>query len=235
MRGERIAAGVLASIGIVGVFAIQADAARFTSSSYIIDASVANGFGGQDSSSNYKLVGSGGEGVVGTAASGSYRMGMGYTAQLMTSIQVNALQSSVSFPTLVPGSPQTVSLGVTVQTDASGYSLAISQDRNLTDAASNTIPKISGTIASPVAWVDGTTKGLGFTVTSATAGVPSKWTTGPAYAAMPDAASPVVFYSRSGQMSGSDTVSLTYKLDTATNQAQGAYSNTATITGTMTP
>ncbi len=234
MKGKEVVVIVAVAIGVAGLFAEQAVAARFTSTSYIIDASVANGFGGQDGSTNYKLVGSGGESIVGTATSSSYRMGMGYTAQLLTSIQVNAQQSSVTFPTLTPGAPQTVGLGVTVQTDASGYLLAISQDRDLTDAASHTIPKIAGTIASPVAWINGTTKGLGFTVTSATAGVPAKWT-GPNYAAMPDSASPTVFYTRSGQLSGTDTVSLTYKLDTATTQTSGSYSNTATIIGTMTP
>jgi len=234
MRGRRLALLVLATAGIVGLFAEQADAARFTSTSYIIDASVANGFGGQDGSTNYKLVASGGESVTGGSSSTSYKIGMGYTAQLNYSIQVTALQASVAFPTLTPGSPQTVALDTTVRTDAPGYSLAIAQDRDLTDSSSHTIPKVAGTITSPAAWVNGTTKGLGFTISSATAGVPAKWS-GPSYAYMPNSGLSTVFYNRSGQPSSLETIGLTYKLDTDTRQVSGNYSNTATITGTMTP
>jgi len=234
MRSKSLLLILAVSLGIASIFAGQVEAARFSSTSYVIDASVANGFGGQDASSNYKLVGSGGESVVGGAASTSYKIGMGYTAQLLTSIQVNAQQPSISFPTLTPGIPKTSTLGVTVQTDAPGYSLSISQDRDLTDASSHTIPKIAGTISSPAAWADGTTTGLGFTIASATAGVPAKWS-GPKYAAMPDSGSPTVFYTRTGQLSGSDTISLSYKLDVTSSQVSGGYSNTAVITGTMTP
>jgi len=234
MRGKRYIGAVAAIVGIISLFAQQADAARFSSTNYVIDASVANGFGGQDGSTNYSLVGSGGESIIGAASSTSYMVGMGYVAQLNYSIQVTAQQASISFPTLTPGAPQTVALNANVSTDASGYSLAISQNQDLTDASSHTIPKIAATIASPAAWVNGTTKGLGFTIGSATAGVPAKWS-GPAYAAMPNSASPTVFYTRSGQPSGTETISLTYKLDTDSLQPSGVYSNIVTLTGTMTP
>lgn len=232
MRGIIVGLSAVAIV-ISGGFLQQVSAARFTSPSYIIDASVANTFGGQGGSGSYRMVASGGESIVGTGAGGSYRIAMGYTAQLITALQVSAPEL-ITFPALTPGSPQAVSMNVSVQTDASGYQLAISQNHNLKNAQNDTIPKIAASIGSPAAWVDGTTRGLGFSITGATGGLPGKWA-GPAYASLPDAATPTTFYDRQGQFSGSDTVAMQFKLDTSTSQPATAYTNAITITGTMTP
>lgn len=216
------------------VFSSMATAARFTSTSYVIDASVANSFGGQTASDSYKLVGSGGESIVGTASSGSYKMGMGYTAQLMTSIQLSLDKSELSFTDISPGTPQTQSLTVSVNTDAPGYLVAVHQDGNLSDGNDNTIPNISGSIESPADWVDGTTTGLGFTITSATAGVPPLWSSGAKYAAMPTG-TPTTFFTRSGRPSGEEDLMVRYKLGVDMTIPTGTYTNTATFTGTMSP
>ncbi|HPQ82575.1 MAG TPA: hypothetical protein PL191_02425, partial [Candidatus Saccharimonas sp.] len=84
-RGGLLALTVLA---IAVLFANGVSAYRFSSSSYVIDASVGNNFGGQSGSSSYSLVGSGGETIVGNGAGGSYKIGMGYVAQLPKSLQL---------------------------------------------------------------------------------------------------------------------------------------------------
>ncbi|MFZ1258322.1 MAG: LamG domain-containing protein [Candidatus Saccharimonas sp.] len=83
MRGlvTKSSVAILAFV-ISGSFWTQVAADRFTSSSYIIDASVMSNAGVQAGSTNYGLVGSAGESIVGNGASGSYKMGAGYVAQL---------------------------------------------------------------------------------------------------------------------------------------------------------
>ncbi len=140
-----------------------------------------------------------------------------------------AFQSSVT-----PGQSQTSSFDTIVQTSSPGYTLAISQNNNLTNGAF-VIPSISGTIASPLAWNEGSTKGLGFTLygTNATA-IPGTWNSGNSYAALP--AFPATFYTRTGHTGGvKDVVNMRLRLDTAVSQVAGDYTNQMTITGTMTP
>lgn len=141
----------------------------------------------------------------------------------------------VSFGTVVPGVSNTTLADAIVRTDAPSYLLAISQDRNLTSGA-YTIPSVAGTIAAPAAWAEGTTKGLGFSLsaTNATA-IPGIWSSGNNYAAFPNTAT--TFYSRSGQQAASDYVTLRLRLDVPVSQVVTTtpYSNTLTLTGTMTP
>lgn len=129
---------------------------------------------------------------------------------------------------------QTVDTLAIVQTDAPGYTLAISQDQNLTNGA-NSIPPVSGTIASPADWTEGTTNGLGFTITAGVS-VPAKWGTNPnyKYAAIPGTSTS--FYSRSGYLGAvKDQLSLRYRVDVASNQVAGSYSNQVTYTATIQP
>lgn len=67
----------------------------FTSSSYEIDASVSGSFGGQTSSTSYKMISSGGESIIGNGSGGSYKMGQGYVAQLDKSLQLSVLPKGV--------------------------------------------------------------------------------------------------------------------------------------------
>lgn len=144
--------------------------------------------------------------------------------------------SGVSLGTIIPGVSNVTQGDVVVLTDASGYNLAISQNGNLTNG-SDTIPAISGgTIAAPVAWSEGTTKGLGFTLqaTNATA-IPAKWAAGANYAAFPGAAT--TFYTRSGSQSAKDYITLKWRVDVPSNQPATTtpYSNIVTVTGTYSP
>lgn len=146
------------------------------------------------------------------------------------------IPAGLSFPAvLTSGTPQTVDARAVVQTDAPGYNLALSQNQNLTNG-SYTIPAVnnSGTIATPAAWTTGSTKGLGFSLTTASPGLDTKWGSGANYAALPGSAT--TFFSRSGYTAGGkDTLDIRYKLDVTAGQAAGSYTNTVTYTGTMVP
>lgn len=100
-------------------------------------------------------------------------------------------------------------------------------------SATATIPAVSSSIASPAAWSEGTTKGLGFSL-SAAPGLDGKWGSGANYAAFP--LSPTTFYTRSGYTGGiKDVIALRARLDVTTAQYTGDYENTVTITGTIIP
>lgn len=232
-RGSAVWMLVIVATLVTLFFSSTVFAARYSSSSYLIDASVDNSFGGQNSSTNYRMTTAGGENITGTGSSASYKIGMGYTAQLIKAIQVDVAQTSVSFPALTAGTPQTAQIDVQTRTDAPGYTLAVMQSGNLSDGGGNTIAPVSGTIASPVAWSNGTTKGLGFTIISAYGGIPAIWNAGNSYAGFPMTSTS--FFTRNGMFSGIDTTSIRLKLDTAFMQVAGNYSNTITFTGTIIP
>lgn len=144
------------------------------------------------------------------------------------------IPAGLSLGAVTPGSSQTSAFDSIVQTSAGGYSLGINQNNNLT-SGSNTIPAVSGSIASPTAWNEGTTKGLGFTLygTNATA-IPGSWSSGTSYAAMPNTATS--FYTRSNYTSGAkDVLNMRLRLDAQSSQPTGDYANQMTITGTMIP
>lgn len=219
---------------VIGFGAASNVAAQSSAStSYRLDASVNNSFGGSISSTNYGLVNSGGESAIGDGASGSYILGAGYTSQLQQSIQLTA-GSNVSIPTVTPGVSQTASTVLSVTTDAPSYNILVSQDHNLQSSLYN-IPGVSGSIASPVTWAEGSTKGLGFTLTTTNAtAIPAKWNSGNAYAAMP--ASATTFYQRTGYGGGqTDTLTVRFRLDVTPSQPTDSYSNTATWTATIVP
>lgn len=143
--------------------------------------------------------------------------------------------SGLSLGAITPGTSNTVLSDIIVQTDNGGYTLAINQNNNLT-SGTYTIPSISGSIASPAAWTEGTTKGLGFTLTATNAtAIPGTWSSGANYAALPSTAT--TFYTRTGLQSTPDYLTMRLRADVASTQpATGAtYSNTMTVTGTITP
>lgn len=231
---SKVLLAVTLAIVVIGFgAAVNVAAQSSASTSYRLDASVNNSFGGSVSSTNYGLVNSGGESAIGDGASGSYILGAGYTSQLEQSIQLTA-SSSVTIPAVTPGVSQTASTVLSIATDAPSYNLLVNQDHNL-QAGSDTIPAVSGSIASPASWVEGTTKGLGFTLTSTNAtAIPAKWNSGGAYAAIPG--SSTTFYQRTGYGGGQiDTLSVRFRLDVAASQPTANYANTATWTATIVP
>lgn len=141
--------------------------------------------------------------------------------------------AGISLGSVTPGSSTTALQDVIVRTDSGEYGIVVSQDHNLQKGA-QTIPAISASIASPAAWSEGTTKGLGFTLMNAP-GLDSKWGAGANYAAIPGTATS--FYTRSGHTSSDtiDVINTRLRLDTTTAQESGAYSNTVTYTGTTIP
>lgn len=142
--------------------------------------------------------------------------------------------TGLSLNTITPGASQIANFDTIVQTDASGYTLFTNQNQNLTSGA-NTIPAVSGTIATPLTWSEGSTKGLGFSLagTNATA-LPVKWGAGTAFAAFPNTSTS--FYSRSGYTGGAkDIINMRLRADAISSQPIGAYTNVTTILGTMTP
>lgn len=149
--------------------------------------------------------------------------------------QSSGTVSGLSLGTITPGTSNMVLSDVITQTDAGGYTLALSQDHNLT-SGSDTIPSISGSIGTPAAWSEGTTKGLGFTLTTTNAtAIPAGWSSGNNYAAFPGTAT--TFYTRTGQQSSSDYLTLRVRADVASTQVSSdtPYTNTITVTGTITP
>lgn len=135
---------------------------------------------------------------------------------------------------VTPGASDTSDYDAVVQTDSPGYTLAINQNNNLTDGTYS-IPAMSGSIASPVAWSEGSTTGLGFTLygTNATA-LPGTWGSGANYAALPGTGT--TMYTRTGYTGGAkDVLNMRLRLDVASSQVASEYTNQMTITGTMTP
>lgn len=148
-----------------------------------------------------------------------------YTAQ-------NAgIATGLTLGTLTGGSTTSL-VDAIVRTDATDYNLSIQQDHNL-QSGSDTIPAAGGSIASPIAWSEGVTMGLGFTLMAAPS-LDGKWSGGANYAALPG--STTTFYNRTGHTGGVvDVVNLRLRLDVDGSQPPGAYSNNITYTGTVTP
>jgi hypothetical protein len=149
------------------------------------------------------------------------------------SAQNAGTETGLTLQTIVPGASNTSPFTVITQSTAGGYNLAINENHDLQNG-SNTVPAISGSIASPIAWSEGTTKGLGFTLTGTNATpIGASWNSGAAYAALPTSAT--TFYTRTGSQSSKDYVNLQLRADTATTQPSGNYTNTMTVTGTTNP
>lgn len=136
---------------------------------------------------------------------------------------------------IIPGSSNSVLEDVITQTDTGSYSLAINQDHDLTNG-SYTIPAISGSIAAPLAWSEGSTTGFGFTLTATNGtAIPGAWSSGNSYAAFPGAAT--TFYSRVGTQTTPDYVTMRLRADVTSSQVSTTtpYVNTITVTGTIIP
>lgn len=147
------------------------------------------------------------------------------------SAQNSGTPTGFAFPKIISSSV-TAQQDAIIRTSASNYSVSIQEDHNL-QGSSSTIPAIGSTIASPSAWTEGTTQGLGFTLTGAPV-YDSKWGSGANYAAFPTSATTI--YTASGHVSTAiDVLHLAFRLGTSAAQASGTYTNNITYTGTMLP
>jgi hypothetical protein len=223
---------LLSLVGVGGVWSAQA--ASFNSTNFSINGNIGDSMAGGQTSTNYQLTSAGGESIAGQSASSSYKLGQGYAAQLEKSLELTVSSGTFALGSLTPGTPVTSDVTVSVLTDAPGYGVAVQQDGPLT-SGSNTITGISGSVGSPAAWSNGTTKGLGFTLLSASATpLDAKWGTGSAFAAYPSSATTI--YSRTGFSGGAtDNLVVRTKLDVTASQPTGNYANQVTWVGTMTP
>lgn len=139
-------------------------------------------------------------------------------------------------PSVVPGVSQVTTNSAVVRTDAPSYTMSIMENHDLlhTDGTTS-IPAVSGTITTPTAWSEGSTKGLGFTLTAGSQ-LETSWGTSPTYnyAALP--LTSTTFHSVLGFSGGAaNSTTLQYRLDAPTTQKSGSYSNTVTITATLKP
>ncbi len=149
---------------------------------------------------------------------------------------LSGLRFAHTLPNVTPGTSQSYNVDAIVRTDTAGYDLFIQAPQLLTHTVDGvtTIPSIAGTIASPTAWTEGVTKGLGFSVISATQ-LESKWGTGPFnYAALP--AVDTVYHSRVGYTAGlPEKTTLQFRADTLPSQKSGTYQTTVIYTVTDKP
>jgi hypothetical protein len=148
----------------------------------------------------------------------------------------NALHGAFTLPNVSPGISQIYSADAVVRTDAGGYDLYIQAPALLkhTDNVT-TIPMATATIGTPAIWTEGTTKGLGFTLTAGTS-LEGKWGTNPnyAYAGIPNTAT--VYHSRTGLNGGiPELTTLQFRADTAPSQKAGVYTTTIIYTATVRP
>jgi hypothetical protein len=148
----------------------------------------------------------------------------------------NALQNAFTLPNVTPGQSQSYSVDAVVRTDAGGYDMFVQRPEPLTHTDnSTTIPDVSGSIAAPTAWVEGTTTGFGFTLTGGF-GLDGKWGTGPNYnyAALPSASTN--YHTRTGLNGGvRETTTIQYRADTSSSQKSGTYSTQVIYTATIKP
>lgn len=131
-----------------------------------------------------------------------------------------------------PTASTNAAIDAIVRTNSPNYAIGVQQDHDLQSGVS-TIPAVGGSVASPAAWVEGTTRGFGFTLTAAPA-LDAKWSSGNKYAAIPG--SVTTFYNGTGNMNKTpEVVSLQLRLHPESAQPLGTYTNAVTYTGTMTP
>lgn len=218
--------------GIGGTWSVYA--ATFSSTNFSINGSLGDSTAGGQASTNYQLTSITGESISGQSSSTSYKLGQGYVATLEQSLELNVGPGTAALGNLTPGTPVSTDLTANILTDAPGYSIAAEQNGDMQSGA-NTIAGIGGSIASPLTWVNGTTKGLGFSLVSTTATpLDGKWSAGGAFAAFPASATSV--YTRTGYSGGAnDTLVIRTKLDVVTSQPAGNYTNQAIWTGTISP
>lgn len=221
-------AAILLAIGSVAAFSAS-------STNYRIDDGVVNSLGGNASSTNYELTDSGGEPFIGMASSTNYQFNAGYVASLEHSLTLSLNALTITIPKVTAGSSQTATSSISVQTDAAGYILSAREDKDLTAVVgSATIPAISSSIASPSTWMEGTTKGLGFTLISGSS-LEAKWGTSPnyAYAAFPTTSTAI--HTKPLYQNATDVNIVQYRLDVSSTQAPGTYRNVVTYNATVRP
>lgn len=199
---------------------------NMSSSSYRINADVIGVSGNDSTSTNYSLVDTVGEPIIGITSGSTYSASQGFWHMINTSISIQIDSSTVDLGVINPGVPVTGESTITVTTDSwGGYELYANQNHQLTHTdATSVIANYSCSISTPCFW-SGT--GLGFSVKSGS-GVNVKWGDSPNFKyAYFENISTKIHETTSFSSTGDETV-IDYKLDTPTTQKSGNYSNTIT-------
>jgi hypothetical protein len=160
--------------------------------------------------------------------------------KLTSSVGLNTTNNSIAFNNLIAGTPVSSPSATPLTTVATctnctlGYNLYMSDTLTTSSLYNGTayIPDYSGTFTSPTQWVDGTSKGLGVSLLSSTAGKEAKWVSG-YYAGVPSTTTTAI-HSISTSVA-SDTCTFGWKLDVPSTQATGAYTGNVTVTAVANP
>ncbi|MHA1889085.1 MAG: hypothetical protein ACTSX0_13755 [Promethearchaeota archaeon] len=197
-----------------------------SSTNYKINADII-GQGGQTGlSSNYKLIDTIGEPVIGIGESDNYKSKEGFWHMIATSISLTVDSDTINLGIITPGTPVIGESTLTVTTDAwGGYELYVNQNHSMLHTDSTTaISEFICDINAPCLWSG---NGLGFTIKSGTE-VDTKWGSDPnyKYACFPD--SSTKFHETSQYINGGNQTVIRYKLDTPVTQKSGDYSNVIT-------
>lgn len=151
---------------------------------------------------------------------------------------------TIAFGNITPGTPECDTSGTVVgitTNAANGYTLALSDgvadaDSSMTHTDTSTkIADMSGTIASPADWVDGTTTGVAASMFEATTNKEVKWGSGTTacgaankWAGLPETATTA--HTVTGYHAGADSSSWGWKVDVPNTQKTGVYSGTVLFT-----
>lgn len=172
------------------------------------------------------------------------------TVTLSTDVQpaiaLSVSSNTYDFGNLTAGTPKKGSSGVIagVTTNASnGYDLSISDGIAGTNSCMVNVDTVtyivdfSASIAAPIFWTDGISKGLGATVYSADTSKEAKWGAGTTfndaankYAGIPQNSE--VIHVSANYKTGEDHTGVAFAVDVNTDQKAGIYSGSATLTAT---
>lgn len=222
---------VTVAIFVGVIFAVSSvSAARLESPSYQLDTNLGGSFSGAGNSSSYKMETIGGEAVIGNGTGGSYKLSQQPIDTSVAALEVSLPAPTTSLGSISSGVSESADFTINVDSSTNDYNLSIQQDHDLRTADTlSSIPAISGSTAIPIAWEEGQTVGLGYSLATAPL-LDAKWENGTRFAAIPNAAT--VFYSGT---SGLASLTARLRLDVAPQQAIGDYSNVVTISGVATP
>jgi hypothetical protein len=199
-----------------------------SSENYLINSDVVGTGGDIGTSERYKLTDTLGQPVIGIGQGGSYAVQQGFWYTVNYSLSLSIGSTVVDLGSFAPGNPTTGQSTLGVTTDSwGGYDLFVRQNHDMTHTDSvTTIPAYAGTISSPTSWSG---VGLGFTITSGT-DVEAKWGSNPNYNYAGFPGSDTKIHEKSGYTSWEDDTVIGYKVDAASSQKSGTYSNIITYT-----
>lgn len=152
--------------------------------------------------------------------------------------------NSITFTTITPGSESCIGTNIlSITTNAAnGYTVGLNDVAGTnspmlhTDTTTYIPDMLTGTLATPIVWVTGTTTGLGVNMFAADTTKEAGWGTGTTscdavydkWAAVPAAAATA--HTAAGFKAGADTSSWNWKVNVQNTQKTGVYSGNVTFT-----